>query len=82
MAKTIKTAVIGLGWAGRAYAKGYMANRNCAFVAVADVSAERRADFKRLVKGTDHVLGFEHHKDMLAKTDVEAVSVCLPNYLH
>jgi predicted dehydrogenase len=28
------------------------------------------------------VLGFEHHQDLLARTDVEAVSVCLPNYLH
>jgi predicted dehydrogenase len=82
MAKTIKVGIIGLGWPGRMHAQGYMANQHCELVAIADLSAERRAEFKRLVKGTENVLGFEHYQDMLAKTDVDAVSVCLPNFLH
>lgn len=82
MPRTIKVGVIGLGWAGRAHAEGYLKNKNCELVAVADLSAESRANFKRLVKGSDHVLGFEHYQDMFAKTDIDAVSVALPNFLH
>jgi predicted dehydrogenase len=82
MAKTIKVGIIGLGWPGRMHAQGYLANTHCELVAIADLAAERRADFKRQVKGTEHVLGFERYQDMLAKTDIEAVSVCLPNFLH
>ncbi len=75
MPKTIKIGIIGLGWPGRMHAQGYRANQNCELVAIADLSAERRAEFKRLVKGTENVLGFEHYQDMLAKTDIDAVSV-------
>jgi len=82
MARTIQVGVIGLGWAGRAHAQGYMANKNCELVAVADLAPEGRANFKKLVKGTENVLGFERYQDMFAKTDIEAVSVCLPNFLH
>ena len=79
MPEKIKTAVIGLGWAGREHTKGYKACPNADIVAVCDMNTTL-ADQVAREQGVPKV--YADHKDMLKKEDVTAVSVCLPNYLH
>ena len=79
MPKKIKTAVIGLGWAGREHTKGYKACPGADIVAVCDMNTTL-ADQVARDQGVPKV--YADHKEMLKTEDIGAVSVCLPNYLH
>ncbi|MBN1675676.1 MAG: Gfo/Idh/MocA family oxidoreductase [Kiritimatiellae bacterium] len=78
-AKKVKVGIIGLGWPGREHLKGYVAAKEAELVAVCDKNekllAEQADTYKIPERYTDH-------KEMLARADIEAVSVCLPNFLH
>ena len=79
MAKKVKVAVIGLGWAGREHSKGYKACPDAELVAVCDMNTE----LGNQVAGELGVPAvYANHKKMLKELDVDAVSVCLPNFLH
>jgi predicted dehydrogenase len=76
--KKTKVGIIGLGWPGRAHLKGYQASDKTTVVAVCDMNAElaqQQADENDVDAYTDH-------KKMLKEADLDAVSVCLPNFLH
>ena len=79
MAQKIKVGIIGLGWPGREHLKGYLQSSRAEVVAVCDANEElarRIAD--------EHGIGavYTDHKAMLQADEVQAVSVCLPNFLH
>ena len=79
MAKKLKVAIIGLGWPGREHLKGYKQCGNVEVVALCDMNAElARAQADE--HGIEAVYG--DHKKMLKEAGVDAVSVCLPNFLH
>jgi predicted dehydrogenase len=80
-------AVVGFGWMGQVHARawGRLAQHfpdaplRARFVAVADTDPGRR-EAARDVYGFDHVT--DSWQEVLARDDVDAVSVCGPNFVH
>ena len=79
MAKKIKVGIIGLGWPGREHLKGYLQSERAEVIAVCDANEELAGRIAR-EHGVPSV--YTDHKAMLRAGDVQAVSVCLPNFLH
>lgn len=79
MAAKVKVGVIGLGWPGREHLKGYAATPEAQVTALCDMSKDLLKQQADLFRVTDT---YTNHTDMLRKADVDAVSVCLPNFLH
>jgi predicted dehydrogenase len=73
----INMAVIGLG-VGRWHADSYAQESNTNLVAVCD------PDEKRLIQAKEHykVKGYASYQELCEDDEVDAVSVCVPNYLH
>lgn len=79
MAKKTKVGIIGLGWPGREHLKGYLKSQRAEVVAVCDANTE----LAQSIADEHGIAGvYADHKQMLRHSDVEAVSVCLPNFLH
>ena len=79
MAKTLRVGIIGLGWPGVEHLKGYLASGKAQVAAVCDVDDERReriADEHRIPEA------YADYKQMLRNAEIDAVSNCLPNFLH
>ncbi|CDQ18868.1 Predicted dehydrogenase [Halobacillus karajensis] len=76
---TLKIAVIGCGSiAQNRHLPEYKANKNIEIQAVCDIVEER-------ARKVGHVYGaavYTDYEELLRKEEVDAVSVCLPNYLH
>jgi len=79
MAQTFRIGIIGGGWPGKAHARGYQAESGFKLTAVADLIPERR---QALMKEFKIPSEFSEARDLLASDQVDAVSLCLPNYLH
>lgn len=79
MARPIKIGVIGLGWPGREHLKGYKQCPQARVVALCDANASLAQD---QAQANDVPAVFDDHKKMLKEADLDAVSVCLPNFLH
>jgi predicted dehydrogenase len=79
MAESIRVGIIGAGWPGGAHARGYKEAGGFKIVAVADLIPQRR---KKLMgdfgAGTEYVQA----TDLVSDTQIDVVSVCLPNHLH
>lgn len=77
--KTLHAGVIGLGWAGEQHLKGYLQIPGVTVVAAADPVAER----VMRVKDTYQVpYVYTSYQDLLARDDLDLVSVATPNFLH
>lgn len=75
----VKVAVIGCGSiARRRHLPEYHAEENVEIVAVCDVVKERAEEMARVYGGTAYT---DYHK-LLEDSEIDAVSVCLPNALH
>ena len=81
MAQGIRVGVIGAGWPGVKHAEGYRAAGGFHVAAVADLIPSRR---KALLEQHGSPGAAEHAdvQAVIADKSIEAVSVCLPNYLH
>lgn len=79
MTRKLNVAVIGVGWPGREHLKSYLQLPNVQVAALCDINEE-------LVRkvAAEHKVGevFTDHRQLLARSDIQAVSVCLPNFLH
>lgn len=76
---TIKVGIIGSGLIARlAHAPGYQ-KAGVTIVATADLVEERA---KKLAADFDIAHTFTDYRDLLARPDIDAVSVCVPNYMH
>jgi len=79
MADKVRTSIIGLGWPGKEHLKGYLACPDAEVVAVCDwdepLLHEVAEQFGIKRRYTDY-------KEMIACEDIDAVSVCVPNYEH
>ena len=77
--KTLNVGVIGVGKIGNRHLQGYTNNPRAKVVAVADIIGELAqsvaADF-----GVERF--FKSHRDLLALSEIEAVSVCTPPFAH
>ena len=75
----IRTAVIGLGWPGMQHLKGYIACDRSEVIAVCDLDEKR---CEEVVQEYAIPKFFTDHRKMLESGEIDAVSVCLPNFLH
>lgn len=74
----VKIGIIGLGWMGRLHAKYLQKVRGAKLIAVCDRDEKRVADIKSLY-GVD---GYTDHTQMLARPDVDAVFIVVPQQYH
>ena len=72
----LKVGVIGLGFMGDLHANVYSALSNVELVGIAD----KDSDKKELAKKYNTTY-YENYNDLL-NSDVEAISICLPDRLH
>lgn len=77
----ITIACIGMGGKGTSNMKGFMGNANSKVVAVCDVDAGHR-DKAREIAELDKKASYEDFREVLARDDVDAVSVGTPDHWH
>jgi predicted dehydrogenase len=73
----LRVGIIGAGWAGETHLKAF-AEQGCTIVAVADP----RADRLRELAARYNVATYTDFADLLARDDIDIVSVATPNSLH
>ena len=75
----VRAAVVGLGWPGMQHLKGYTADPRSEVIAVCDLDEThvREVAAQHKIPNT-----YTNHLEMLENKDIDAVSVCLPNFLH
>jgi UDP-N-acetylglucosamine 3-dehydrogenase len=76
---SIRVGIIGGGWPGQTHAKGYVTASGFKVAAIADLIPSRREKFLSEHPGAKQ---YADANDLLADEEIDAVSVCLPNYLH
>jgi len=76
---SLRVGVIGLGYGGEMALKGYSLLADVEIVALAGLEEDRLQTFG----ATYNVPNLYHyHHELLSRDDLDAVSVCVPNYLH
>ncbi len=75
--KTIRFAVIGMGNIGKRHAHHIIQHPNASLVAVCDIDPNQ---YKPFLSGS--IEGFSHIDDLFAKSNIDVLNVCTPNYLH
>lgn len=80
----IRIAIVGCGWAGRHQAQGIMSEEvapRMRIVAAADSNKARLQECGAPWQLCDNDL-YGDYQELLRRDDIDAVSVCLPTYLH
>ena len=75
----VRAAVIGLGWPGMQHLKGYTVDPRSEVIAVCDLDKTHAKEIAAQHKIPN---AYTNHLEMLENKDIDAVSVCLPNFLH
>ena len=75
----VRAAVVGLGWPGMQHLRGYTIDPRSEVIAVCDLDEKRTQE---VAKEHDIPNTYTNHLEMLENKDIDAVSVCLPNFLH
>lgn len=75
---TVKVGVIGLGM-GQAHLRGYEAGPRAKVVGVCDIDEERMAE---VLEEREGIAAYTDYAELLAREDLQAVSIALPNFLH
>ncbi|HET9352361.1 MAG TPA: Gfo/Idh/MocA family oxidoreductase, partial [Sphingomicrobium sp.] len=78
MTGRLKVGVIGLGFFGSRHARVYQDHPVADLVGVAELDPARLAE---IVDATG-AQGYPDYRALLARPDLEAVSICLPDRLH
>ena len=79
IAQPIRIGVIGLGWAGETHIKAYQQLPNVELIGLADVAVERVAQVAASYGIPHH---YSDYRELLARDDIDAVSICTPNQFH
>jgi len=79
MNKIIKIGLVGGGWPSWQHIKGFKKLKNVEVEALCDVNKEQ---LNKIADEYDIPKRFTRFKDMLGEKEIDAVSVCTPNYLH
>ena len=79
MDKELSIGIIGCGWAGEQHARAYSSLRDVKILAVADVDEGKAGD---LARRWDVDIWHRDYRKVLEDPIVDAVSICLPHYLH
>ncbi len=77
--RIVKVGIIGAGGIAKQHAWGYQKCPDAEMVAVCDTDKSRAEAFAKELNIPEV---FTDYKEMLKKADIEATSVCLPNFLH
>jgi len=78
-------ACIGLGGRGKENLRSFIGHQNCRIVAVCDVNANRVEEAKKIVNdrlGSVACAAYRDYRDVLARSDIDAVSVATPDAWH
>jgi len=75
----LRIGVVGAGIMGQWHARVYRDDPRCEVVAVSDLNGNRADEFAQEFSISSV---FETHGDMLDKTELDAVSVCTPDFAH
>ncbi|MEX2534728.1 MAG: Gfo/Idh/MocA family oxidoreductase [Trueperaceae bacterium] len=77
--RKFRVGVVGLGWAGEQHLAGYRKLPNVEIRALAGLENDRLEEL-----GREHGIQHLHrdYQDLVARDDIDAVSVCTPNHLH
>lgn len=77
--RPLRVGVVGLGFAGETHLKCYLQLPNVEVVAIADPNTQRLSSV-----GTTYMVPnlYARYEEMIARPDIDAVSVCTPNHLH
>ena len=77
--KKLNIGIIGTGWPGQMHAKALLAAKVANLSACADLDHERRAAFEKEYAPQK---SYRDYQELLQDREVEAVIICLPNFLH
>lgn len=75
----VKVGIVGAKFAARLHAEAYKRCPNAKVVAVADIDEDALSSFQ---KDFEIEANYPDYHDMLARDDLQLVSVCVPNFLH
>lgn len=75
----VKLGVIGLGWPGMRHSEGIRETAGARLYAAVDANEARRNEY---AQSFPDVKLFASHEEMLLDEELDAVVVCLPNFLH
>jgi predicted dehydrogenase len=75
----VRVGVIGLGWGGEKHLESYNVLPNVQIVALAGLEEDKLATLGKTYN-VPHL--YRYHEELLADEDLDAVSICVPNYLH
>lgn len=75
----LRVGVVGVGFVGRAHLKTYQKLSDADVVALADVNRKLLAHVGDSFDVTDQ---YDDYEALMARDDIDVVSVCTPNYLH
>ncbi|MEJ2296807.1 MAG: Gfo/Idh/MocA family oxidoreductase [Candidatus Lokiarchaeota archaeon] len=78
----IKVGVIGAGGFGTIHLQGYSKNPNCEIVAIASRTKNHALKATQEFSVEKIYFGDDDWKKMLVSEDLDAISICTPNYLH
>ena len=80
MSRKLRIGLIGAGGIARStHMPGYSRMDNVEVVAICDIKLEKA---KAMAEQYNVPLAFENYRDVLALSDIDAIDICTPNYLH
>jgi len=74
----LNIGIIGCGWAGEKHAEAYLMLSGVKVKAVADIEEKKARNLAAYLNS----LWFRDYRKMLEDPEIDAVSICLPHYLH
>jgi len=79
----LKVAIVGCGWAGRQHASAWAQLGDAEITSVCDMESKRaEALAAELSTDSRRVTAYSRYEDLFAVSELEALSICLPHYLH
>jgi len=75
----LRVGILGAGWPGQQHARAIQARNRAVLQACSEKEPERAAEFAKKFAPTNL---YSESADLLADPKVDAVVVCLPNFLH
>lgn len=81
----INLGVIGMGWQGPSNTQAFLAETDCQVIAACDLDANHLQDALNLVNDhyqTKDCQGYHDYKDLLAREDIDAVMIAVPDHWH
>ncbi|MDP9370289.1 MAG: Gfo/Idh/MocA family oxidoreductase, partial [Chloroflexota bacterium] len=77
----LRIGIVGVGWPGQRHIEGYQKHPDAQIVALSDVNIEAAEQVKAQYN-VDGARISGDYRDLLSDDDIDAVSICTPNFLH